>query len=257
MTSCAQPAQNAALVAAIAQLRTAKLVAYPTETVWGLAADSSSESAMQALRRWKGRPEISESPAIAIEKARQEEQPHELQPVSIVVPDASFLETLGFELSPAVQVLAKKFWPGPLTLVLPCPTLRASRFARGIARADGAVGVRCSPHPVAAALARAAFEAGLGPITSTSLNRSGEPPLQTLAEVRELCARLSDPHEIFVLAPDVVPDASFPCASEAGGVPSTVLDLAGPSPTILRPGAIARGAITQILDEVNQESEKR
>lgn len=247
MTTRAQAVQNAALAAAIEQLRDAKLVAYPTETVWGIAADSFSESAMQVLRRWKGRPE---SQAIAIEKASQPGQPHELQPVSIVVPDASFLDALGFALSPAARRLAEKFWPGPLTLVLPCPTLRTSRFARGIARADGAVGVRCSPHPLATALARAALEAGLGPITSTSLNRSGEPPLQTLAEVRELCARLSDPHEIFVLAPDAVPDASFACANEAGGVPSTVLDLAGPSPKILRPGAIAWDAIAKTLDEV-------
>lgn len=235
MTTRAQAVQNAALAAAIEQLRDVKLVAYPTETVWGIAADSYSEAAMQALRSWKGRTGTE----------------RETQPISVLVPDAASLKALGFTLSPAAKRLAEKFWPGPLTLVLPCAASRASRFARGLARADCAVGVRCSPHPLATALARAALAAGLGPITSTSLNRSGGPPLQTLAEVRELCARLSDPHEIFVLAPDAGPDASFACASEAaGGVPSTVLDLAGPSPKILRPGAIAWDAIAKTLDEV-------
>ncbi len=225
-------AKSPALALAVDWLASGKIVAYPTETVWGLAVDSCSEAALQALRRWKGR--------------------REEQPISILVPDVASLEALGFELSLAASALAQKFWPGPLTLVLPCRAALARRFARGIARDDGAVGVRCSSHPEARALARAALNAGLGPITTTSLNRSGNPSLQTLAEVRELCAREPDGAELFVLAPDASCDAECSEALRTGGAPSTVLDLAAPNLEILRSGAIAWDAIVQTLDEARK-----
>lgn len=236
MSAREDAAADTALARAVAQLAANKLVAYPTETVWGLAADSRSEVALQALRSWKGRAET--------------------QPISILVPDAAALESLGFELLPAAQRLMEKFWPGPLTLILPC----RKEFARGIARGDGAVGVRCSSHPVSRALAQAALAAGLGPITTTSLNRSGAPPLQTLDEVRELCARAADDAELFVLAPDSVSGAESSADFRSDGAPSTVFDLASPSPRVLRSGAIAEDVIRQVLDTVltpkNVESEK-
>jgi L-threonylcarbamoyladenylate synthase len=199
------------LAAAIERLRAGGLVAFPTETVWGLGADARSAAALERLRRWKGRGEA--------------------QPVAILVEGVASLAALGLVADTAARRLADAFWPGPLTLVLPC---RAA-FAPGVARADGAVGVRCSPHPVAAALAAAAARAGVGPLTATSLNRHGEPPARTRAEAERLCAGDGD-------APLVVgsegPDAE-------GGEPSTVVDCSSPRPNVLRWGAIDRAALAR------------
>lgn len=179
-------------------------VAFPTETVWGLAACALSDSALDRLRTWKGRSEN--------------------QPISLLVPGSDGLTDLGFDLSAQARHLIDEFWPGPLTLVLSCTRI----FPGGIAREDGAVGLRCSPHPIAGRLAQAAHERGLGPLTATSLNRSGEPAARNEDEARALCG--PDPGSPYLLA-------SHGCES-AGGSPSTVLDLTGSNPEILRAGAI-------------------
>ncbi|MFP8873054.1 MAG: L-threonylcarbamoyladenylate synthase [Myxococcota bacterium] len=192
------------VVRAIDLLAANGCVAFPTETVWGLAACARSEVAVSRLRAFKGRAEA--------------------RPISLLVPDAEGLGAVGFELSSAARHLMDTFWPGPLTLVLPC----TASFAPGIAREDGAVGLRCSPHPVAAALSRAAREAGLGMLTATSLNRSGERPASTESQARALCAPQSDgPHVLRVRS-----------GTPTGAVPSSVLDLSGPAPQVLRVGAI-------------------
>jgi L-threonylcarbamoyladenylate synthase len=188
------------LAAAVARIRAGGLVAYPTETVWGLGADASSEAAVRALWRWKGR---------EAEK-----------PLALLVADPADLDGLGVTVSPAARALIERSWPGPVTLVLPC----TRRFAPGITRADGALGVRCSPHPVARELARRLARAGLAPITATSLNRSGEPPARTRAEAEALCAGEGEPP--LVLAAD---------GPDAGGLaPSAVIDVTGPEPVVLR-----------------------
>jgi L-threonylcarbamoyladenylate synthase len=191
--------------AAVARLAAGGLVAYPTETVWGLGADARSEAGVERLRAWKGRPER--------------------EPISVLVEDAAALAALGIELPALGQRLVAGLWPGPLTLVLPCRL----QLARGIARGDGAVGVRCSPHPVAAGLARCAREAGLGPVTATSLNRHGEPPARHWSEAARLCSGTG------LDAPALVTESG----PDAGGSrPSTVLDLTGPEPVVLRYGAL-------------------
>ena len=192
------------LAQALQRLRNDECVAFPTETVWGLAACALSRRAVEHLCAWKGRGED--------------------QPISLLVPGAAGLEEMGFQLSAEACGLMDEFWPGPLTLVLPCTHV----FPRGIARSDGAVGLRCSPHPVAAELSQAAYEAGLGPLTATSLNRSGEPPARSEAEARNLCG--PDPEAPYVLRP------RGPAIEEAS--PSTVLDLSGATPEVLRIGAI-------------------
>ncbi|UCE86168.1 MAG: threonylcarbamoyl-AMP synthase [Deltaproteobacteria bacterium] len=198
---------------AVAQLRAGGLVGYPTETVWGLGADATSQSAVDGLRRWKG---------------RQADQP-----ISILVESAAALGALGFTVSPLARALMKAFWPGPLSLVLPC----RRAFARGIARADGAVGVRCSSHPVAAALAAGLSREGVGPITSTSLNRSGEAPARSAQEARAICGDASD-------APQLLDEADAPPAS---GASSTVVDLCGAEPVVRRWGAVPRERIEPLF----------
>jgi tRNA threonylcarbamoyl adenosine modification protein (Sua5/YciO/YrdC/YwlC family) len=177
------------------RIRSGALVAYPTETVWGLAADARSRRALAALRAWKGRD---------AEK-----------PMSVLVAEYGALAALGAQPTPLADALAARFWPGPLTLVVRCK----DAFAPGIAGADGSVGFRCSPHPVARALAR---EAGV--ITATSFNRSGEPACATRAEA-ERCAHA----EIALVAGE---DAY-------GGAPSSVVDVTGGALRVLREGAIA------------------
>lgn len=202
-----------ALAAAVERIREGGLVAYPTETLWGLGADASSESALESLRRWKGRGEDA--------------------PISVLVAAPDALTTLGCEPLGAARRLAAAFWPGPLTLVLRC----ARRFARGVARGDGAVGLRCSSHPVAAALAARLADAGVGPVTATSLNRSGEPAARRRDEARALCAGEHGP-------------ALLDAGADAGGAPaSTVVDLTGERPVVLRWGALSRATIAPWLEE--------
>ena len=124
------------------QLRSAAVVAYPTETVYGLGVDATSETALKRLIELKGRP-----PGRAL---------------SVLVPDlAALCQEVG-ELPRAARALAERFWPGPLTLVVP---VKSARYAR-LASPHG-VGFRCPTHPTALALARGAER----PVVSTSCNR--------------------------------------------------------------------------------------
>jgi L-threonylcarbamoyladenylate synthase len=182
-------------------VRDGGLLAYPTETVWGLGADAGSEEAVQRLRSWKGRSERA--------------------PISILVEDAHMLEGLGFEADAAARRLMSQFWPGPLTLVLPC----RRRFASGVARDDGA---------------RRLSSEGVGPITSTSLNPSGEPAVCTRREAAVCCD-------------------DGPCAprmldvegAEAGGQQvSTVVDLAGGRLEVLRWGGLPERVLAPVLAEI-------
>jgi L-threonylcarbamoyladenylate synthase len=197
---------------ALERLAAGGLVAFPTETLWALGADASSAAAVTLLRRWKGR-----------ESER---------PISVFVAGVEALAEVGAVLPEAGRRLAARWWPGPLTLVLRC----ARRLAPGVARADGAVGFRCSPHPVAAELVRRDARAGLGPLTATSLNRSGAPPARSRGEAAALCA---DALEAPWLLPVPGPDAG-------GGAPSSVVDLTGPHPLVLREGAVAAAAIEAV-----------
>lgn len=199
------------------------LLAYPTETVWGLGADARSDAALKRLRAFKGRAADA--------------------PVSILVSGPSALATLGFRLAGAARKLAADFWPGPLTLVLPC----AGRFAAGVARADGAVGVRCSSHPLACALARRCEDAGVGPLTATSCNRSGAPAARTRDEARAVCAASAAGGGARCLADGADPAPGPTGRDDATG--STVVDLTGARPAVLRWGAVPSRVLSPVLEE--------
>jgi L-threonylcarbamoyladenylate synthase len=193
------------------------LIAYPTETVWGIAADATSDVAIERLRRWKGRGGDA--------------------PVSILVAGMADLEVLGFDVGEPVQKLAGAFWPGPLTLVIPC----RRAFARGVAREDGAVGVRCSAHPLASAFARRCEAEGVGPVTSTSLNRTGALPALTRAEALAVIGGEADGPRLIEIE-----------AAEAGGdVESTVVDASGARPRVLRWGSLRADELVPILREIS------
>jgi L-threonylcarbamoyladenylate synthase len=199
---------------AVAWIAEGGVLAYPTETVWGLGADARSDAAVDRLRAFKGRSDDA--------------------PISILVTGANALAALGFRVDAAAQRLAREFWPGPLTLVLRCE----AAFAAGLARGDGAVGVRCSPHPVAGELAERCATAGAGPLTATSCNASGAPAARTRAAARRVCD--GDPRV------RVICDG----ADATGELPSTVIDLTGARPNVLRWGALAEPALRPVLEEL-------
>ncbi len=131
------------------------------------------------------------------------------------------------DLGPAAARLAAAFWPGPLSLILPAPAAVDRRVHGGM----GTVAVRVPAHAVARALCAAAGS----PLTATSANRSGQPPAASAAQAGDL---LRDPR-VFVVDAGTTP----------GGAPSTIVDVRGPSPVLVRAGAIAWSRVLESLQE--------
>ncbi len=204
------PAAELELAAAARHLARGGLVAFPTESSWGLAADAASPEAVACLRRFKGRDAD--------------------KPLSVLVGGPHGMDELAPEAPDAARLLAEHFWPGPLTLVVP----GKGGLVPGVAREDGAIGLRCSPHPDAASLAQEAAARGFGPLTATSLNRSGESALTRRVDARAFCA---EDESVVVLR-----------GEECGGAPaSTVLDCTTPVPLLLRAGALPRASLETLV----------
>ena len=144
----------AAVTVALAALRRGEVVAYPTETFYGLGVDAFSADALERLRALKGRGD---------------------KAISLLIEGDEMLARLCADVPPRARDLMVRYWPGPLTLALPArPGLPEALVS------DGCVAVRQSPNPVARALVTAFG----GPVTTTSANRAGEPPATTAAMVR-------------------------------------------------------------------------
>lgn len=186
-------------------LRSGELVAFPTETVYGLGASALDESAIALVFEVKGRPVDN--------------------PLIVHVADVASIASIAV-VDDRARRLADAFMPGPLTLVLP-----ARDVVPSIARAGRAtVAVRIPDHPVALELLRAA-----GPLVGPSANVSGRPSPTRVAHVMaDLSGRIA-----------AVLDGG-PCRV---GIESTVLDLSGDVPRILRPGSIEASAIEAVLGE--------
>jgi L-threonylcarbamoyladenylate synthase len=146
-------ADAAGVARAAALLRQGEVVAFPTESSYGLAADALDAQALDRLFAIKGRPTG--------------------QPPPVVIMGEAMLGQMVAEIPEVARALAARHWPGGLTLALPA---RADLPALLVS--DGHVGVRESPHPVV----RALVEAFGGPLTATSANRSGEPPALQASE---------------------------------------------------------------------------
>ena len=186
-------------------LRAGELVILPTETVYGLAADASNPAAVAAIYAAKGRPQFNPLIAHVADLAVAEE---------VAVFDAR------------ARTLAARFWPGPLTLVLP---VRDTAAVCDLARAGlDTVAVRSPAHP----LARAVLEAFGGPVAAPSANRSGRPSPTTFADA------LAETGEAAAAALD-----GGPCAV---GLESTVVALLD-VPRLLRPGVVTRGEIEAVI----------
>jgi len=194
------PADEAAIARAVAALRAGLLVAFPTETVYGLGANARDPAAVARLYAAKGRPAD--------------------HPVIVHLADASALTQWAREIPPAAHALAARFWPGPLTLVLK----RAPGVRDAITGGQDTVAVRCPDHPLAHALLEAAQAAGIDGIVAPSANRFGRlSPTSAAHVIEELGAAVA-----------VVLDGG----SCAVGIESTIVDVSGGVPRVLRPGMI-------------------
>ena len=190
---------------AVALLRAGQLVAFPTDTVYGVGAVLWDDKAVRKLYEAKLRP---------ADKA-----------IPVLLADASDLSLVATNPSQDALRLAERFWPGPLTLVVP----RAEGVPDEVTAGGATVAVRVPDHDLARALIRAAC----APLATTSANLSGQPSPVTAQEVAaQLGSRIP-----------LVLDGG-PCP---GGLASTVVDLTGPTPVILRPGPVSIQEILSAL----------
>lgn len=169
---------EAALLRAADVIRAGGLVVYPTETIYALGADAGNAEAVQRLLAAKGRDDGRGMSVLVadLEQARYllDTDPVDTDPVDT---DPVGSDPVGSDPGPEAVELARRWWPGPLTLVLPA----AAGLPRGLVGETGGVGLRCSSDPVAAALLKAAGVA----LTATSANPSSLEPARTVQTARE------------------------------------------------------------------------
>jgi L-threonylcarbamoyladenylate synthase len=199
--------QRDALQEAAKWIRDGGVVALPTDTLYGLAADPFSAPAVARVFAAKGRAENRALPLIAA--------------------DAEQIAARIGPLTPAGERLAAKFWPGPLTLLVAAPPA----LAPGVTAGTGRVGVRVPADAIARAVCRAADR----PVTATSANRSGEPPTADPGEVERT---LGDELDLLIDA-----------GPTPGGAPSTIVDVTGPVPQLVRAGAVPWSEIQAWLEQ--------
>lgn len=186
----------AGIAQAIAALNADRIVAFPTDTAYGLAVLADRPAAIEVIYRLKGRP-----PSL---------------PLILLAADMAALEDLAC-FDPLATALARKWWPGPLTLVLKA----GQGVSRFIVAADGTIGVRVPDHAAALALLSAA-----GPLATTSANRTGQPSPRTADAVMAAFAGDEDPAILLDGGPTALENDS------------SVLSLVG-EPRLLRQGALS------------------
>jgi L-threonylcarbamoyladenylate synthase len=199
------------MASAAKRLIAGDLVAFPTETVYGLGADASNSAAVARIYSVKGRPND--------------------HPLIVHIATMDRMDDWASDVPEYAIALARNFWPGPMTLVLKRSEL-AGDFVTG---GQDTVGVRVPDHVVALALLEAFEKAGGKGVAAPSANRFGHvSPTTAAAVVEELAEYLSKE--------DLVLDGG----SCAVGVESTIIDCTGLLPRVLRPGAIS----TEMIEEV-------
>jgi len=197
---------------AAALLRGGKLVAFPTETVYGLGGDAGDDAAVAAIFAAKGRPQFN--------------------PLIVHVLNLEAADAL-VEVDDRARQLAAAFWPGPLTLVL--PRRRDARLSLLVSAGLDSVAIRSPDHPVARKLLAAAGRL----IAAPSANRSTEVSPTTADHVARSFAGVSN-------GPAVILDGG---ACDVG-IESTVLDLSGATPTLLRPGGVTPEQIAAVIGPI-------
>jgi len=191
--------------AAVAALRRGQLAVFPTESVYGIGADARSAAAVDRLVAVRGR--------------------EDGKAILVLVQDLAMAESLVAVIPPLALRLARRFWPGPLTIVLPAKAGVAAPLTAG----TGTIGVRCPGHALAAALV-ASFGA---PITAPSANPPGQPPPRRLADAQQYFGNAI---------------AAYVDGGDLPGGASTVATIDHDRVRVLRPGPITEGAIRHALD---------
>jgi L-threonylcarbamoyladenylate synthase len=189
-------------------LRSDGIVAFATETVYGLGADATSARGIERIYEAKGRPATN--------------------PLIVHVRDEAMARKYTSRWPAAAEKLARAFWPGPLTLVVP----RGPQIVPAVSAGLETIGVRAPNHPLAQAL----LEAFDGPIAAPSANRSNRISPTTAQHVWD---ELGD-------AVDLILDGG-PCQI---GIESTVVDVSGAKPAILRPGSVTWEQIKNVIGDV-------
>lgn len=213
--------ENANLLSAARAARQAigsgRLVVMPTDTVYGVAADAFNPEAVRALLDAKGR-------------GRQ-------SPPPVLIPNVETLDALAAEVVEPVRALAERFWPGPLTIVLPAqPSLSWDLGDTG-----GTVALRIPDHELALELLRET-----GPLAVSSANRTGEPAARSAPEAQRM---LGDAVSVYLDAGAVTGDGTASTIVDA-----TRLTADGGSLRILREGALSRDAIADALPQATIEA---
>ena len=207
--------ENNAIAEAAEILRRGGLVGIPTETVYGLGADGLNEDAVRRIFEAKGRPQDN--------------------PLILHVASVDWLERYCRNVPPAAYALAEKFWPGPLTMILPRRDCVPLRTTGGLET----VGVRCPDHPVTLAIIAAA---GI-PVAAPSGNTSGRPsPTTAQHMIEDMSGKI---------------DAIVDGGACTVGVESTIIDLTVTPPRLLRPGGLPLEALEEVLGEVTVDKAVR
>lgn len=227
-----QPSATVADAAVIAEaaaiLEEGGLVAFPTETVYGLGADAENPAAVARIYEAKGRP-------------------HD-HPVIVHVAPGADLDYWTSEVPPEARKLVQAFWPGPLTLILK----RNPNIPDAVSAGQDSVGMRCPSHPVAIALLQA-FKGGKGGVAAPSANKFGNVSPTTAQHVRDEFGM--DAHDDGALNGDEACSAGpLSLVLEGGssevGIESTIVDmsrLATHGPVLLRPGHISAQQIADVI----------
>ena len=193
-----------AVEAAVTSLQRGELVVLPTDTVYGIAADAFSPTAVQRLLSAKGR-------------GRD-------MPVPVLVGAWRTLDGLVEDVPQAARDLVERFWPGPLTLVV----RSAPSLAWDLGETRGTVAVRMPLHPVTLAVLERT-----GPLAVSSANRSGQAPPTDAAQAQE---QLGESVAVYLEA-----------GSSGDAVASTIVDLTGDAPRVLRAGALSAEELAEVL----------
>ena len=199
-----------AIIEAARRIHAGGLVAFPTETVYGLGADASSDEAVAKIFAAKGRPAD--------------------HPLIVHVAEASQVTDYASSVPPFAARLMQAFWPGPLTVILP----RRPGVATAAAGGQDSIGLRCPSHPVALAFLKACLELGVSGVAGPSANRFGRVSPTTAAHVRGEFAG-----ELLVLD-------GGPCEV---GIESSIVDCTRGRPVLLRPGVLTRAQLEAACGE--------
>ena len=191
-------------------IRAGGLVGFPTETVYGLGADASSDDAVAGIFAAKGRPAN--------------------HPLIVHVADAAQVSDYAASVPPFAARLTKAFWPGPLTVILP----RREGIAAAAAGGQDSIGLRCPAHPVALAFLKACLELGVSGVAGPSANRFGRVSPTTAQHV---AGEFGD--ALLVLD-------GGPCAV---GIESSIVDCTRGRPVLLRPGVLTRAQLEAACGE--------